>query len=518
MSRKKAKPLLNGVVIEAVAAEGKSLAHIDGKVLFVAQTIPGDVVDVQVNKVRHGYMEGYVVNMVTPSPSRIQPFCSHFGICGGCSWQMMPYQMQLDFKRQQVEDQLRRIGHLNLPEVKPTLGSERIENYRNKLEYTFSRRRWVLTGEDPEALTDEERLGLGFHIGGFFDKVLDVKECHLQREPSNAIRLFIKQYAIENGLSFFDLREQHGFLRNLMIRTTSTGEVMLLVVFGPDAEGEKALGAREALLEAIHLKFPEITSLQYAINGKCNDALGDLPCFVYSGNEAVYEQMENLRFKIGPKSFYQTNSEQAYRLYSVVRDCLSDSDVADSTCLRTSSGSDVSDLMCRRGRIQRLRPSAAERHISQTQENQTKPIIYDLYTGTGTIALFLSSLAEKVIGIEYVPEAIADAEVNARENGITNAEFIAGDMKDILTAEFITTHGRPDIVVLDPPRAGIHPDVAKVLMEAAPRQMVYVSCNPATQARDLAIFAEMYDIIAVQPVDMFPHTTHVENVVNLIKR
>lgn len=497
MSRKKVKPLLNGVEIEAVAAEGKSLAHIDGKVLFVAQTIPGDVVDVQVNKVRHGYMEGYVVNMVKPSPSRIAPFCSHFGVCGGCSWQMMPYQMQLDFKRQQVEDQLRRIGHLNLPEVKPTLGSEKIEIYRNKLEYTFSRRRWILTGEDPEALTDEQRLGLGFHIGGFFDKVLDIKECHLQREPSNAIRLFIKQYAIENGLSFFDLREQHGFLRNLMIRTTSTGEVMLLVVFGPDAEGNDAKSRREGLLEAIHVKFPEITSLQYAINGKCNDALGDLPCFVYSGNEAVYEQMENLRFKIGPKSFYQTNSEQAYRLYSVVRDCVK---ALPEGCV-----------------IRPLRPHVAGCGLIDASD-QAKPVIYDLYTGTGTIALFLSSLAEKVIGIEYVPEAIEDANVNARENGITNAEFIAGDMKDILTADFIAAHGQPDIVVLDPPRAGIHPDVAKVLMEAAPQQMVYVSCNPATQARDLAIFSEMYDIISVQPVDMFPHTTHVENVVNLLKR
>jgi len=475
---------LNGVEIEAVAAEGKSLAHIDGKVLFVSQTIPGDIVDVQVNKVRHGYMEGYVVNMVKPSPSRIQPFCEHFGVCGGCSWQMMPYQMQLDFKRQQVEDQLRRIGHLTLPEVRPTLGSEKIENYRNKLEYTFSCRRWVLAGEDPEDLTDEQRLGLGFHIGGFFDKVLDIKECHLQREPSNAIRLFIKQYAIDNGLTFYNLREQHGFLRNLMIRTTSTGEVMLLVVFGPDAEGNGAREKREAILEAIHNKFPEINSLQYAINSKGNDSMNDVACFTYCGADAVYEQMENLKFKIGPKSFYQTNSEQAYRLYSEVRNCVKEG-IASTATYNTESN---------------------------------KPVIYDLYTGTGTIALFLSALADKVIGIEYVPEAIADAKVNAKENGIQNSEFIAGDMKDILTADFIAAHGTPDIVVLDPPRAGIHPDVAKVLMDAAPQRMVYVSCNPATQARDLAIFAEMYDIVSVQPVDMFPHTTHVENVVSLVKR
>lgn len=472
--------------MEAVAAEGKSVARIDGKVLFVSQTIPGDVVDVQVNKIRHGYMEGYVVNMVSPSPDRIEPFCTHFGICGGCSWQMMPYENQLEFKRQQVIDQLTRIGHLNIPEVMPALGSETISNYRNKLEYTFSRRRWILSGENPDELSEDERLGLGFHVAGYFDKVLDISQCHLQREPSNAIRLFIKQYAIDNNLSFFDLREQHGFLRNLMIRTTSTGENMLLVVFGPDAaQDDGAAGGRIAsLLNAVKERFPEITSLQYAINPKCNDALGDLPCFVFSGADAVYEQMENLRFKIGPKSFYQTNSRQAYRLYSVVRDC--------------------------------VREYMAEEEDAHPAG--WKPVIYDLYTGTGTIALFLSSLAEKVTGIEYVPEAIEDAKVNASVNGIDNSEFIAGDMKDILTPEFIGTHGKPDIVVLDPPRAGIHPDVAKVLLEAAPERMVYVSCNPATQARDLAVFAQMYDITKVQPVDMFPHTTHVENVVNLVKR
>lgn len=472
--------------MEAVAAEGKSLAHIDGKVLFVSRTIPGDVVDVQVNKVRHGYMEGYVVNMVTPSPDRIEPFCKHFGICGGCSWQMMPYGKQLEFKRQQVIDQLTRIGHLNIPEVLPALGSETIENYRNKLEYTFSRRRWILSGEDPDSLGEDERLGLGFHVAGYFDKVLDISQCHLQREPSNAIRLFIKQYAMDNKFSFFDLREQHGFLRNLMIRTTSTGENMLLVVFGPDAaQADKATREKmESFLDAVKMRFPEITSLQYAVNPKCNDALGDLPCFVYSGADAVYEQMENLRFKIGPKSFYQTNSRQAYRLYSVVRDC--------------------------------VREYAGENGGGHPAG--WKPVIYDLYTGTGTIALFLSSLAEKVTGIEYVPEAIEDAKVNASVNGIVNSEFIAGDMKDILTADFIASHGKPDIVVLDPPRAGIHPDVAKVLLDAAPERMVYVSCNPATQARDLAVFAQMYDITKVQPVDMFPHTTHVENVVNLGKR
>ena len=486
MSRKP-KPFLPNVAIEAVAAEGNSLAHVDGKVLFVSGTMPGDVVDVQVNKVRKGYMEGYVVKMVTPSPDRIPPFCRHFGVCGGCSWQFLPYPQQLAFKRQQVEDQLLRIGHLSLPEVRPTLGSERTTEYRNKLEFTFSRRRWVLTGEDPEALSDEQRLGLGFHVAGFFDKVLDIAHCHLQREPSNAIRLFVKQYAIEHGLSFFDLREQKGFLRNLTIRTASTGQVMLLVAFGPEALEKGAKKRMDDLLDAIVARFPEITSLYYAVNPKCNDALGDLPCTLYAGAEAIYEQMEELRFKIGPKSFYQTNSAQAYRLYSVVRD--------------------------------RVREAIAGLQMYNNAVGDAwKPVIYDLYTGTGTIALFLSRLAGKVVGIEYVPEAIEDAKVNAAENGIDNAEFIAGDMKDILTAGFIAAHGRPDIVVLDPPRAGIHPDVAKVLLEAAPQHMVYVSCNPATQARDLAVFAPDYEIDFVQPVDMFPHTTHVENVVSLHRK
>ena len=476
MSRKN-KPYLEGITVEATAAEGNGLAHVDGKVLFIRQGIPGDVVDVQVNKVRSGYSQGYIVNMKSPSPHRLDPFCLHFGDCGGCTWQTLPYGMQIAFKQQQVVDQLTRIGHLQLPEVSPILGSEKTDHYRNKLEYTFSNRRWLVAGEDWTTLSDEDRLGLGFHVSGFFDKVLDIRECHLQREPSNAIRLFIKQYAIEHGLSFYDLRENRGFLRTLMVRTTSTGENMLVVCFGGEAQGPDALPKVEALLEAVKTRFPEITSLYYVINPKCNDAYGDLPCTLYSGAEAVYEQMEDLRFKIGPKSFYQTNSAQAYRLYSVVRD-----------------------------------------FVREGIQDGVKPVIYDLYTGTGTIALFLSALAEKVVGIEYVPEAIEDAKVNARENGIGNAEFIAGDMKDVLNAEFIASHGKPGIVVLDPPRAGIHPDVAQVLLACAPQRMVYVSCNPATQARDLAVFAPQYDIIHVQPVDMFPHTTHVENVVSLVRK
>ena len=476
MGRQK-KPYLEDILIEATAAEGNGLAHVDGKVVFVKQGIPGDVVDVQVNKVRSGYSQGYIARMKTPSPHRLSPFCAHFGDCGGCTWQTLPYDRQIAFKQQQVVDQLTRIGHLDLPEVSPILGSEKTDHYRNKLEYTFSNRRWLLSGEDYSVLSDEDRLGLGFHISGFFDKVLDIRECHLQREPSNALRLFIKQYAIEHGLRFYDLRENRGFLRTMVVRTTSTGENMLVLCLGGDAQGEEARPARDALLEAVKTRFPEITSLYYVINPKGNDNFSDLPCTLYSGAEAVYEQMENLRFKIGPKSFYQTNSAQAYRLYSVVRDFV------------------------------REGISGAE-----------KPVIYDLYTGTGTIALFLASLARKVVGIEYVPEAIEDAKVNARENGIDNTVFFAGDMKDVLNAGFIAAQGQPDIVVLDPPRAGIHPDVARVLLACAPQRMVYVSCNPATQARDLAVFADQYDIIHVQPVDMFPHTTHVENVVSLVRK
>ncbi len=477
---KRVKPHLENVHIEALAAEGNGLAHVDGKVLFVQRAMPGDVVDVQVNKVRSGYSAGYITRMVQPSPDRLEPFCEHYGVCGGCTWQPLPYQMQIDFKRQQVEDQLVRIGHLEIPEVRPTLGSEKTRYYRNKMEYTFSDRRWLMPGENPEDIPERERCGLGFHVGGFFDKVLDIKECHLQGEPSNAIRNFLKEYALDHGLSFFDLRRHEGFMRNVVVRITTTGEIMVVVVFGSEAEPDERHEDVKGVLDALKGCFPEITSLYYVINPKCNDAWSDLPCHLYSGSEAIFEQMEELRFKIGPKSFYQTNSRQAYRLYSVVRDCV--------------------------------------REAVDKRLKTDKPVIYDLYTGTGTIALFLSSMASKVIGIEYVPEAIEDAKENARVNGINTSEFVAGDMKDILTSDFIAAHGHPDIVILDPPRAGIHPDVAEVLLKAEPDNMVYVSCNPATQARDLAVFSQKYDITFVQPVDMFPHTTHVENVVALKKR
>ena len=465
MSRKRIDLLLEAVTIEAVAAEGKALAHVDGMVVFVDFAVPGDVVDIQVFKKKKNYMEGFIKRMIKPSERRLEPFCPHFGVCGGCRWQPLPYEMQLAAKRQQVEDQLVRIGHLEVPEIRPTLPSRKIQYYRNKLEFSASCQRWLLQGENPEALTPQDRLGLGFHVSKFFDKVLDIQDCHLQPEPSNAIRLFIKQFCLEGGYEFYNLRENHGFLRNLFIRTNEKGDVMLVMCFGREEEAK-----RKALLDALIARFPAITSLWYIINAKLNDSIGDQSPILYYGEDAIYEEMEGLRFKIGPKSFYQTNSDQAYRLYSVARD------------FAALSGNEV---------------------------------VYDLYTGTGTIAQFVSRQAARVVGIEYVPEAIADARVNAENNGITNCTFFAGDMKDVLTEAFIQEHGRPDVVILDPPRAGIHPDVAEVILKAAPQRMVYVSCNPASQARDLAILCRDFRITAVQPVDMFPHTMHVENVVAL---
>ena len=468
MARKKTDLLLEGVTIQAVAAEGKALSHVDGMVVFVDFAVPGDVVDIRVYKKKKNYMEGRVERLVSPSPVREKPFCEHFGICGGCRWQLLPYSMQLEAKRQQVEDQLVRIGHLNVPEIRPTLPSEKTREYRNKLEYSASAKRWILSGEDPEAVAENDRMGLGFHVGKFFDKVLDIRHCHLQREPSNAIRLFIKQFCVQHGYEFYDIRENKGYFRGVFVRTNENGEVMLIVCLGYEDKER-----REALLEAILAEFPSVVSLYYVINRKVNDSISDQDCILYKGSGFITETMEGLQFRIGPKSFYQTNSPQAYRLYSVARD------------FAALSGNEV---------------------------------VYDLYTGTGTIAQFVSSKAKKVIGIEYVPEAIADAQANAAANGIDNCSFFAGDMKDVLNAAFIEEHGRPDVIILDPPRSGIHPDVAEVIMAAAPQRMVYVSCNPASQARDLAIFAPLYDITAVQPVDMFPHTMHVENVVAIKKK
>ena len=462
MGRKKLDLILENVKIEAVAAEGKSLAHVDGTVVFIEFAVPGDIVNVKVTKKKKNYMEGFILEIVKPSEDRLQPFCEHFGICGGCRWQPLPYDMQLKAKQQQVWDQLVRIGHLEIPDISPILPSDKTKYYRNKLEFTFSNKRWIYNNEDPDSLTDEERLGLGFHVGKFFDKVLDIKHCSLQPEPSNEMRLFIREYAVTHNLEFYNIRENTGFLRNIIVRNNQVGDIMLTVCFAYDDQDKIV-----PMLDAIAAEFPQIKSLHYVINEKLNDSISDLDCILYKGEDAIWETMGKLKFKIGPKSFYQTNSEQAYKLYSVAKE------------FAALTGNEV---------------------------------VYDLYTGTGTIAQFISDKASKVIGIEYVKEAIEDARINAEANGITNCTFFDGDMKDILTADFIKEHGKPEVMIIDPPRAGMHPDVVKVIMEAAPERIVYVSCNPASQARDLAMMSPMYEITAVQPVDMFPHTMHVENV------
>lgn len=474
MSRNR-KPdiLLEDVVIENVAAEGKAIAHVilpedepdsPGRILFVSFAVPGDVVDVQVTKKKKNFLEGRIVKLKKSSEHRLEPFCEHFGVCGGCRWQPLPYEMQLQAKQQQVYDQLTRIGHLQVPEFEPIIGSEKTVFYRNKLEFSASDRRWILSGENPELLDDKDKAGLGFHVGKFFDKVLDIKRCWLQPEPSNEIRLSIKDYALRNSLTFYNIRNNYGFLRNMFVRTTEDGQLMLIVCFGEDSPAIKPL------LDAIVARFPSISSLYYVVNTKLNDSISDQECILYYGADAIYEQMENLRFKIGPKSFYQTNAPQALQLYRKARE------FAGLT---------------------------------------GKETVYDLYTGTGTIAQFVSSQAAKVIGIEYVPEAIEDARANAAYNGICNCSFYAGDMKDILTDDFIAAHGQADVMIVDPPRAGMHPDVIATILRAAPQRIVYVSCNPASQARDIEMLSGKYKITAVQPVDMFPHTQHVENICKL---
>jgi 23S rRNA (uracil1939-C5)-methyltransferase len=464
---RKNKELLENVVIEKVAAEGKSMAHVNGKVLFVPFSVPGDVVNVQLRSKRKGFMEGYVTDIIKPSSLRTEPFCSHFGVCGGCKWQMLPYPEQLKSKQNQVEDQLSRIGKFNLPNISEILGSDKTKYYRNKLEYTFSSRRWIENVDDLGILSEKEKMGAGFHISGMYDKVLDIDTCYLQREPSNAIRLFVKEYAIEKGIDFYDIKAHTGFLRNLIVRTSTTGEVMVIVVISceePDIYNP--------LLEALKVRFPEITSLNWIVNNKKNDSINDLDVYLYSGKPHMNEVMEDLEFRIGPKSFYQTNSEQAYRLYSIVRD------------FAGLTGNEV---------------------------------LYDLYTGAGTIALFLSRYCKSVVGIEYVEEAVVDARQNALLNGIDNVTFHSGDMKDVLNKDFVEQHGRPDVIVLDPPRAGIHPDVAEAVSKTAPDKIIYVSCNSATQARDIGLMINNYQISSVQPVDMFPHTHHLENVVLMDK-
>ncbi|WP_461636745.1 23S rRNA (uracil(1939)-C(5))-methyltransferase RlmD [Labilibaculum euxinus] len=465
---RKQKPLLEKVVIEKLAAEGKAIGKVDDKIVFVTGVIPGDIVDVQVNKKRKSFMEGYPVAFHKHSPMKIDAFCEHFGVCGGCKWQNLPYEEQLKFKQQEVIDNLERIGKVELNGINDILASEKTEFYRNKLEYTFSNKRY-LTNEEIALSDDIKRTpALGFHVPKLFDKVVDINKCHLQPEPSNAVRLSIKEYAFANDLSFFDIRNQEGFLRTLVIRTSSTGDVMIIVVFYHE-DVEK----REGLLKHLAEKFPEITSLMYVINEKANDSITDQEAILYKGEDHIFEQMENLRFKIGPKSFYQTNSEQAYNLYCKTR---------------------------------------------EFAELTGDEVVYDLYTGTGTIANFIAKQAKKVIGIEYVPEAIADAKVNSEINGISNTEFFAGDMKNVLTKEFIELHGQPDTIIVDPPRAGMHADVVETILHAAPKRIVYVSCNSATQARDLAMMDEAYKVTKVQAVDMFPHTHHVENIVQLERR
>ena len=473
---KKPLPLLEGVTIEAVAAEGKCLFHWEELVVFVPFCVPGDVCDVQIRRKKHSFAEGEVVRFIKYSNVRATPFCQHFGVCGGCKWQNLPYEEQLKFKQKQVHDQLTRIGKIELPEFRPILGSVKTQEYRNKLDFGCANKRY-LTKEEIQTLPNDESQSLkdvpaiGFHITGAFDKILPIKKCWLMDDLHNQIRNEVYDYATEHGLSFFDLRAQKGLLRDVIIRNSATGEWLVIFQFHYDETG----GEKEALSLMQHIadKFQSISSLMYLDNQKCNDTIGDQEILVFKGKDHIFETMEDLKFKVGPKSFYQTNTEQAYHLYSVARE------------FAGLTGNEM---------------------------------VFDLYTGTGTIANFVARQARQVIGIEYVPEAIEDAKVNSEINGISNTLFYAGDMKDILTDDFIAEHGRPDVIITDPPRAGMHPDVVKTILNAAPQRIVYVSCNPATQARDLQDLDTQYKVVAVQPVDMFPHTPHVENVVLLERR
>ena len=479
MTRKhKPLPLLEHITIESVAAEGKCIFHYDDKVVFVPFCVPGDVVDVQITKKKHSFMEGRVERIISYSKVRETPMCEHFGICGGCKWQNLPYEEQLKAKQQQVFDQLTRIGKVELPPFQPILGSVKTKEYRNKLEFGCANKRWY-TKEEIAALPPKEEgqegnlseSAIGFHITGAFDKIYPIKKCWLMDDLHNEIRNEISRYAKENSISFYDIRAQHGLLRDLMMRNSNTGEFMLLVQFHYDEEGDEQKAMQ--LLQHIAGTFPQITSLIYVDNQKGNDTFGDLELTTFKGTDFIYETMEDLKFKVGPKSFYQTNTDQAYHLYCVARS------------------------------------------FAQLTGGE---LVYDLYTGTGTIANFVAHQAKQVIGIEYVPEAIEDAKENSHVNGINNTLFYAGDMKDILTDDFIQGHGQPDVIITDPPRAGMHADVVKVILNAAPKRIVYVSCNPATQARDLQLMDADYKVAAVQPVDMFPHTPHVENVVLLERR
>ena len=475
MARKKKElPLLEQITITDVAAEGKALARVNDMVVFVPYVVPGDVVDLQVKRKKHSYAEAVAVKFHEYSPLRSEPFCKHFGVCGGCKWQCLKYEDQIRFKQKQVTDNLVRIGKVELPEISPILGSELTERYRNKLEFTFSNKRWLTQEEVDRDFQYDQMNAVGFHIPGAFDKVLAIDECHLMDDICNKIRNGVRDFAYEHNYSFFNLRTQEGMLRNMMIRIAedendrSIKGLMVVMQFKiVDAAEEKQM---MQLLQFMADTWPEITSLIYVINNKCNDTIGDLPIHVFKGDDHIIEEMEGLKFKVGPKSFYQTNSRQAYNLYKVTREF---------------AGLTGDEL------------------------------VYDLYTGTGTIANFVSRKARQVIGIEYVPEAIEDAKVNSALNGIDNTLFFAGDMKDILNQEFINEYGRPDVIITDPPRAGMHGDVIDTILFAEPKHIVYVSCNPATQARDLSLLDVKYKVTRVQPVDMFPHTHHVENVVLL---
>ena len=484
--KKKTLPLLEGIEITDVAAEGKALVRIDDLVVFVPYVVPGDIVDLQITRKKHHYAEAKAVRIVKPSEKRAVPFCEHFGLCGGCKWQCLPYDEQIKWKQRQVLDNLTRIGKVELPECSPILGSQKTQEYRNKLDFGCASKQWLTEEQMKEGVPFQP--GIGFHISGAFDKVLPIHKCWLMDDLNNQIRNYIYQYALDNGLTFYNLREQHGLLRDIVMRNSQSGEWMVTVQFGPtepiantkeaiaeeiNAEDQFDKETAKRLLESVHNEFPQITSLMYVYNPKCNDTFGDLEVKSYYGPDHIFELMEDLRFKVGPKSFYQTNTEQAYILYKVARDF---------------AGLTGDEL------------------------------VYDLYTGTGTIANFVAKKARQVIGIEYVPEAIEDAKVNSQVNGISNTLFYAGDMKDILNKEFIERHGRPDVIITDPPRAGMHQDVVDTILFAAPRRIVYVSCNPATQARDLQLLDPAYRVTKIQPVDMFPHTQHVENVVLLEKR
>ena len=457
---------IENLEIISAGAEGKAVGKVDGLTVFVPYAVPGDIVDVEVYKRKRGYAECNLLAIKQPSPDRVVPPCVHFGHCGGCKWQMLTYEKQLEFKQKQVEDNFKHLGKFEFPPLMPIIGSEKIYYYRNKLEYTFSTMLW-LTYEDMKKQAEGEFFEnrcLGFHVPGMFDKILDIKHCWLQAAPSNDIRLFCKQYAIEHNLDFYDPRQQVGLLRNIIIRTASTGDLMVVLIVTKYNQEVKDMLA--ALME----RFPEITSLTFVINTKLNDAIFDLPFHLYAGQDYITEKMENLQFKVGPKSFYQTNSEQAYNLYKVVRE--------------------FADI-------------------------QKDEVVYDLFTGTGTIANFVAHQAKRVVGIEYVDTAVEDAKINSAQNNITNTEFVVGDMAKIFTDEFIAKHGKPDVIISDPPRAGMHPNVIEQLLKLEVPRIVYVSCNPATQARDLTLLAPKYRVEKVQPVDMFPHTQHVENVVLL---